>query len=101
MAVDLLHLDDLGAEKQTEWVLEQLYSLVNERYEEERSIVVTTNLIEIGRAEQQIGPRTVSRLTEIDGTSFRSSGRTCASATTPRARRSAKCARPRTATRPS
>ena len=32
-AVDLLHLDDLGAEKQTDWVLEQLYSLVNERYE--------------------------------------------------------------------
>src|SRR5207244_1415840 len=27
--VELLHLDDLGAEKQTEWVLEQLYSLVN------------------------------------------------------------------------
>ena len=43
-AVDLLHLDDLGAEKQTDWVLEQLYSLVNERYEAERSIVVTTNL---------------------------------------------------------
>ena len=33
VAVDLLHLDDLGAEKQTDWVLEQLYSLVNERYE--------------------------------------------------------------------
>jgi len=63
--VDLLHLDDLGAEKQTEWVLEQLYSLVNERYEEERSIVVTTNLIDTGELEQQIGRRTVSRLTEM------------------------------------
>jgi DNA replication protein DnaC len=63
--VDLLHLDDLGAEKQTDWVLEQLYSLVNERYEQERSIVVTTNLIETNALEQQIGRRTVSRLTEM------------------------------------
>ena len=64
-AVDLLHLDDLGAERQTEWVLEQLYALVNERYEQERSIVVTTNLIETSALEQQIGRRTVSRLTEM------------------------------------
>jgi DNA replication protein DnaC len=63
--VDLLHLDDLGAEKQTEWVLEQLYSLVNQRYEEERSIVVTTNLIDTEELEKQIGRRTVSRLTEM------------------------------------
>jgi DNA replication protein DnaC len=63
--VDLLHLDDLGAERQTDWVLEQLYSLVNERYEQERSIVVTTNLIDTGALEQQIGRRTVSRLTEM------------------------------------
>jgi DNA replication protein DnaC len=65
VAVDVLHLDDLGAEKQTDWVLEQLYSLVNERYEQERSIVVTTNLIETEALEQQIGRRTVSRLTEM------------------------------------
>jgi DNA replication protein DnaC len=42
--VDLLVLDDLGAEKQTEWVLEQLYSIVNERWQDQRSIVVTTNV---------------------------------------------------------
>jgi DNA replication protein DnaC len=64
-SVDLLHLDDLGAERQTEWVLEQLYALVNERYEQERSIVVTTNLIETEALEQQIGRRTVSRLMEM------------------------------------
>ena len=28
----------------TDWVLEQLYSIVNTRYEDERAIVVTTNL---------------------------------------------------------
>jgi DNA replication protein DnaC len=63
-SVDLLHLDDLGAEKQTDWVLEQLYSLVNERYERERSIVLTTN-VELKALEEQIGERTVSRLTEM------------------------------------
>lgn len=64
--VDLLHLDDLGTEKQTDWVLEQLYALVNERYERQKSIVVTTNLTQ-EELEQQIGARTVSRLIEICG----------------------------------
>jgi DNA replication protein DnaC len=63
--VDLLHLDDLGAEKQTEWVLEQLYSLVNERYVQERSVLVTSNVGEASELEQQIGRRTVSRLVEM------------------------------------
>jgi DNA replication protein DnaC len=64
--VDLLHLDDLGAERQTEWVLEQLYSIVNTRYEDQRSVVVTTNL-EPDTLAQQIGARTVSRLIEMCG----------------------------------
>jgi DNA replication protein DnaC len=64
--VDLLHLDDLGAENRTEWVIEQLYALVNERYEAKRSLVVTTNL-EQSELEQQIGERVVSRLVEICG----------------------------------
>jgi len=42
--IDVLVLDDLGAQKQTEWVLEQLYSIVNERWQDQRSIVVTTNV---------------------------------------------------------
>jgi DNA replication protein DnaC len=42
--VDVLVLDDLGAERQTEWVLEQLFSIVNERWQDRRSIVVTTNI---------------------------------------------------------
>ena len=65
-SVDLLHIDDLGAEKRSDWVLEQLYALVNERYEAQRSIVVTTNLDQ-AQLEEQIGPRTVSRLVEICG----------------------------------
>ncbi len=65
-AVDLLHIDDLGAEKTTEWVLEQLYSIVNARYEAERAIVATTNLMP-DELSEQIGPRTVSRLVEMCG----------------------------------
>ena len=65
-AVDLLHLDDLGAENQTDWVLEQLYSIVNARYEAERAIVATTNLMP-DELSERLGPRTVSRLVEICG----------------------------------
>jgi DNA replication protein DnaC len=66
ISVDLLHVDDLGVEKRSDWVLEQLYAVVNERYEMERSMVVTTNL-EQPALEEQIGERTVSRLIEICG----------------------------------
>jgi DNA replication protein DnaC len=66
VSVDLLHLDDLGAESRSEWVLEQLYAIVDRRYSDQRSIVVTTNL-PLGELEQQIGARTVSRLVEICG----------------------------------
>ena len=65
-SVDLLHIDDLGAEKRSDWVLEQLYAIVDERYEQERSMVVTTNLDQPS-LEEQIGARTVSRLVEICG----------------------------------
>jgi DNA replication protein DnaC len=64
--VDLLHIDDLGAEKRSDWVLEQLYAIINERYETQRSVVVTTNLSQEA-LEEQIDPRTVSRLVEICG----------------------------------
>ena len=65
--VDLLHLDDLGAERRTDWVLEQLYSIVNERWQSRRSILVTSNLTDLNELREQVGPRTVSRLTEICG----------------------------------
>ncbi len=64
-AVDLLHIDDLGAERTTEWALEELYSIVNGRYEDERSIVITTNILDRGALCEQITARTVSRLTEM------------------------------------
>jgi DNA replication protein DnaC len=62
--VELLQLDDLGAERTSPWVLEQLYAVINARYEAERAVLVTTNL---GREAliEQVGARTVSRLTEM------------------------------------
>jgi DNA replication protein DnaC len=66
-SVDLLQLDDLGAERRTDWVLEQLYAVVNERWQDERSIVVTTNTTDLDALRQQVGSRTVSRLLEICG----------------------------------
>lgn len=67
VSVDLLHLDDLGAENRTDWVLEQLYSIVNERWQDERAIVVTTNTTDLDKLREEIGARTVSRLMEICG----------------------------------
>jgi len=71
-SVDLLYIDDLGSERHTDWVVEQLYALINERYENRRSMLVTSNAagdVDKGQRllEEQIGPRSVSRLIEICG----------------------------------
>jgi DNA replication protein DnaC len=65
-AVDLLHIDDVGAEQSSPWVLEQLYTIVNTRYEDGRAVVLTTNLSP-PELQEQIGERTVSRITEMCG----------------------------------
>jgi DNA replication protein DnaC len=65
-SVDLLHVDDVGAEQTSAWVLEQLYTIVNTRYEDGRAIVLTTNL-DGSELERQIGARTVSRIYEMCG----------------------------------
>lgn len=64
-AVDLLHIDDVGAERTNEWVLEELYSIVNARYEDQRSMVITTNILDRAALCEQVTERTVSRLTEM------------------------------------
>ncbi len=63
-SVDLLQIDDLGAEKRSDWVLEQLYAIVDERYATNRALNVTTNMT-VPELEEQIGRRTVSRLAEM------------------------------------
>lgn len=41
--VPLLIIDDLGKEKPSEWVLEKLFTIINNRYERNLPIVITTN----------------------------------------------------------
>jgi len=41
--IDLLVLDDLGAERPTDWVQERLFALLSNRYDELLSTVVTSN----------------------------------------------------------
>jgi DNA replication protein DnaC len=63
--VDLLHLDDIGTERTSDWVLEQIYSIVNARYEAEKSILLTSNERDAEKLEEQMTGRTVSRLAEM------------------------------------
>jgi DNA replication protein DnaC len=65
-SVDLLHIDDVGAEQSSAWVLEQLYTIVNTRYEDGKALLLTTNL-DHDALTAQIGERTVSRIYEICG----------------------------------
>jgi DNA replication protein DnaC len=62
-SVDLLHIDDLGAQHTTPWRLEQLYSIVDARYQAGRPIVATTNLMPDELAGQ-MGRRTMTTVSE-------------------------------------
>jgi len=41
--VDLLVIDDLGKERPSEWALEKLYSIINDRYENMMPVIITSN----------------------------------------------------------
>ena len=62
--VPFLVLDDLGAERVTDWVEEKLFTIINERHDEMRDTVFTTNLspAELGA---HIGERTCWRVLEM------------------------------------
>ena len=57
-------LDDIGAEKPSEWVEEQLYGIIDLRYRMQRSTFFTTNCT-LKQLENQIGSRVVSRIFEM------------------------------------
>ena len=68
---DLLVLDDLGAEKTSEWVQETLGLVVNTRYNARRATIFTSNLVDSPDNTDpqgfifQLGARTRSRLVEM------------------------------------
>lgn len=59
--VPLLVLDDLGAEKISDWVKEVFYRIIDQRWLEQKPIIVTTNL-NLKELEEKIGDRIVSRI---------------------------------------
>ena len=52
----LLALDDLGVEKQSDWVREKLFQLLNHRYAEQLPTVITSN-VDIGRLDARLESR--------------------------------------------
>ena len=58
---DLLVLDDLGAEKMTEWVEETFYIIINNRYEEMLPTIITSNLT-LDELSTRLNDRIVSRI---------------------------------------
>jgi DNA replication protein DnaC len=83
MTADLLVLDDLGAEKTSEWVEETMNLIVNTRYNERRLTIFTSNYADIPDETEpnsllfRIGARMRSRLHEmcefvvLDGADYR------------------------------
>ncbi|HEY9473122.1 MAG TPA: ATP-binding protein [Mycobacteriales bacterium] len=63
-SVWLLLIDDFGVAKNSEWVEEVIYRVINGRYEQMRPTVFTTNLA-IPQLRDLIGDRIASRLAEI------------------------------------
>ena len=71
MTAELLVLDDLGAEKPSEWVEETMNLIVNTRYNEKRPTIFTTNYenlpdeVEVDSLKARVGFRLHSRLHEM------------------------------------
>ncbi|MCC7124567.1 MAG: ATP-binding protein, partial [Acidobacteria bacterium] len=71
LKADLLVLDDLGAERTSDWVQETLGLVVNTRYNERRPTIFTSNLKDLSDSTDpnsfifQLGARTRSRLHEM------------------------------------
>lgn len=79
----LLVFDDLGAERGTEFAREQVYNVINARWESGRPFIVTTNLTlqEMQNEEQMVLKRIYDRVLDVCrpvvflGENFRANGR--------------------------
>ena len=71
MGAELLVLDDLGAERPTDWVEEMLHLVINTRYNEKRPTVFTTNYEDVADTDNfeslrvRVGFRLYSRFREM------------------------------------
>lgn len=60
----VLLIDDIGAEKPTDWVLETFYTLINIRYEKKLATIFTSNL-NLEELGSRFGDRIASRIVEM------------------------------------
>lgn len=69
--IDVLVLDELGADKPTEWVLSTMTHIINRRYNDKKVTLFTSNYMNVAAAvsaetlEERIGKRFRSRLKEM------------------------------------
>jgi DNA replication protein DnaC len=56
-----LILDDMGAEKTSEWSIQTLYSIIDRRYRDERQTLITSNLT-LDEIAEKVGDRIASRI---------------------------------------
>lgn len=61
---DLLVIDDLGAEKTSDWVEETIFKIIDNRYRKKKPIFITSN-IEPRMLSQKIGSRSTDRILEM------------------------------------
>jgi DNA replication protein DnaC len=75
--IDLLVLDDLGSQKNTEWVTERLFVILNSRYADLKPTIITSNhrleVLEKTEGWARIVDRIIemSRLVRVEGKSYR------------------------------
>jgi len=62
--MDFLIIDDLGAEKSTEFSITTLYIILDRRIRELKTTIITTNL-SMSQIEEHLGARIASRLSEM------------------------------------
>ena len=61
----ILMLDDLGAEKASDWVADKLMAIIDERYRNNRRLMIATNATEVEMIHR-LGPRLADRLYDVN-----------------------------------
>jgi hypothetical protein len=64
IAAEILLLDDLGIDKATEWMIATLYFIINQRYEEMKTTIISSNF-NLQELEGKVGERITSRIFEM------------------------------------
>ena len=67
VSVDLLHLEDMAAAAPNDWVQQTFYTVINDRYQENRSVIFTADVEQPPHLARYLGQRTYSRLMEMCG----------------------------------